>query len=92
VGAVVGATHPEAGARLREIMPHTFFLVPGYGAQGGAAADVARFFDRDGRGCLVNSSRGIIAAWKQEGKGAGHVGKAAREAVLRMKGEIAAAL
>ena len=64
VGAVVGATHPEEGAALRERMPHTFFLVPGYGAQGGTAAGVAGMFDKDGSGAIVNSSRGIIGAWK----------------------------
>lgn len=92
VGAVAGATHPEAGARLRALMPHIFFLVPGYGAQGAGAADVAKFFDADGRGCLVNSSRGIIAAWQKENKGAGHVGRCAREAAIRMRDEITAAL
>ena len=67
VGAVVGATHPEEGAALRERMPHTFFLVPGYGAQGGTAAGVAGMFDKDGSGAIVNSSRGIIGAWKKTG-------------------------
>lgn len=65
VGAVVGATHPDEGKALRERMPHTFFLVPGYGAQGGTAADVAGMFDGNGSGAIVNSSRGIIAAWKK---------------------------
>lgn len=65
VGAVVGATHPEEGKRLREIMPHTFFLVPGYGAQGGMAQDVAGMFDENGRGAIVNSSRGIIGSWRK---------------------------
>lgn len=65
VGAVVGATHPEEGKRLREIMPHTFFLVPGYGAQGGTAQDVAGMFDENGRGAIVNSSRGIIGSWRK---------------------------
>ena len=88
VGAVVGATHPDIGARLREIMPNTFFLVPGYGAQGGTAKDIKRFFDAEGRGCIVNSSRGIIAAWKSEGKGAGHIGKEARKAAIKMRDEI----
>ena len=88
VGAVVGATHAEASARLRELMPHTFFLVPGYGAQGAGAKDVRRFFDAKGSGAIVNSSRGIIGAWKAEGKGAGDVGKAARAAALRMIEEI----
>lgn len=64
VGAVVGATHPQEGQHLREIMPHTFFLVPGYGAQGGTAQDVAGMFDKDGSGAIVNSSRGIIGSWK----------------------------
>lgn len=91
-GAVVGATHADTGARLRELMPHTFFLVPGYGAQGAGAGDIRRFFDKRGKGCIVNSSRGIIGAWKSEGKGAGHVGKAARAAALRMRDEIGAAL
>ena len=65
VGAVVGATHPEEGRALRARMPHTFFLVPGYGAQGGTAADVAGMFDDNGSGAIVNSSRGIIGAWKK---------------------------
>ncbi|MBT1179156.1 orotidine-5'-phosphate decarboxylase [Bifidobacterium vespertilionis] len=68
VGAVVGATHPEEGRALRNRMPHTFFLVPGYGAQGGTAADVAGMFDADGSGAIVNSSRGIIGAWRKSGK------------------------
>ncbi|NEG69164.1 orotidine-5'-phosphate decarboxylase [Bifidobacterium choloepi] len=63
IGAVVGATHRDEGRALRARMPHTFFLVPGYGAQGGTAADVAGMFDRDGSGIVVNSSRGIIGAW-----------------------------
>ncbi|KFI48840.1 orotidine-5'-phosphate decarboxylase [Bifidobacterium biavatii] len=67
VGAVVGATHPEEGAALRKRMPHTFFLVPGYGAQGGTATGVAGMFDADGSGAIVNSSRGIIGAWKKTG-------------------------
>lgn len=68
VGAVVGATHPEEGKALRKRMPHTFFLVPGYGAQGGTAADVRGMFDADGSGAIVNSSRGIIGAWRKSGK------------------------
>lgn len=66
VGAVVGATHPKEAAILRELMPHTFFLVPGYGAQGGTAADLKVCFDQKGRGAIVNSSRGIICAYKSE--------------------------
>jgi orotidine-5'-phosphate decarboxylase len=65
VGAVVGATHPQAGRALRERMPHTFFLIPGYGAQGGSAQDVAAMFDDQGSGALVNSSRGIIGSWRK---------------------------
>jgi len=92
VGAVVGATHADVGARLRELMPRTFFLVPGYGAQGATAKDIRRFFDARGSGAIVNSSRGIIGAWKAEGKGAGHVGKSARAAAGRMIDEIGAVL
>ena len=66
VGAVVGATYPEMGRVLRKIMPDSMILVPGYGAQGGKAEDLAPFFQEDGLGAVVNSSRGIIAAWKQE--------------------------
>ena len=66
VGAVVGATYPKMGKRLREIMPHTYILVPGYGAQGGTGADLCSFFNKDGLGAIVNSSRGIIAAYKNE--------------------------
>ena len=66
VGAVVGATYPGMGKILREIMPKAYILVPGYGAQGGKAEDLAPFFNPDGLGAIVNSSRGIIAAWKQE--------------------------
>ena len=68
VGAVVGATYPAQLGEMREKAPHTFFLVPGYGAQGGTAADVAGMFDKQGSGAIVNSSRGIIGAWKKSGK------------------------
>ncbi|MCL2022985.1 MAG: orotidine-5'-phosphate decarboxylase [Oscillospiraceae bacterium] len=67
VGAVVGATYPKQLAQLRERLPHTFFLVPGYGAQGGAASDIAGAFDKDGRGAIVNSSRAILCAWQKAG-------------------------
>lgn len=66
VGAVVGATYPEMGRQLRKIMPKSFILVPGYGAQGGTAKDLVHYFNEDGLGAIVNSSRGIIAAYKQE--------------------------
>ncbi|MBQ9333386.1 MAG: orotidine-5'-phosphate decarboxylase [Lachnospiraceae bacterium] len=66
VGAVVGATYPEEGRILREIMPKAYILVPGYGAQGGRGADLVHFFDKDGLGAIVNSSRGIIAAYQND--------------------------
>ena len=66
VGAVVGATYPEMGKILRQIMPKSYILVPGYGAQGGKAQDLAPYFNKDGLGAIVNSSRGIIAAYKQD--------------------------
>lgn len=66
VAAVVGATYPEISKKLRERLPHTYFLVPGYGAQGAGAQDLRHCFDKDGLGAVVNSSRGIIAAYKQE--------------------------
>lgn len=66
VGAVVGATYPKMGKILRKLMPKTYILVPGYGAQGGKAADLAPYFNEDGLGAIVNSSRGIIAAYKQD--------------------------
>ena len=65
VGAVVGATYPEMGKVLRDIMPKTYILVPGYGAQGGTAEDLKPYFNKDGLGAIVNSSRGIICAYKQ---------------------------
>lgn len=94
VGAVVGATYPEMGKVLRDIMPHAYILVPGYGAQGGKGKDLVNFFNKDGLGAIVNSSRGIIAAWKNEDykKYDGNVGAAARAAVFDMKEDIAGAL
>ena len=95
VGAVVGATYPEMGKVLRELMPKTYILVPGYGAQGGKGKDLVNFFNKDGLGAIVNSSRGIIAAWKSDNYkqfNDGKVGEAARAAVLDMKADIAGAL
>ncbi|WP_029231610.1 orotidine-5'-phosphate decarboxylase [Butyrivibrio sp. VCB2006] len=95
VGAVVGATYPEMGKVLRQIMPHAYILVPGYGAQGGKGKDLVHFFNKDGLGAIVNSSRGIIAAWQNENYkefADGRVGDAARAAVLDMKKDIADAL
>ena len=94
VGAVVGATYPEMGKILRDIMPHAYILVPGYGAQGGKGKDLVNFFNKDGLGAIVNSSRGIIAAWKSEeyAQYDGNVGAAARAAVKVMKEDIEGAL
>ena len=95
VGAVVGATYPEQGKILRKVMPHTLILVPGYGAQGGKGADLVHFFNEDGSGAIINSSRGIIAAYQQEQYA--HFGEkgyadASRAAVLAMREDISAAL
>ena len=95
VGAVVGATYPEMGAVLRKLMPKTFILVPGYGAQGGQGQDLVHFFNEDGLGAIVNSSRGIIAAYKQEkyaSFGAENFGDASRAAVEDMAADIRQAL
>ena len=95
VGAVVGATYPEMGKVLRKIMPKSFILVPGYGAQGGKGADLVHFFNEDGLGAIINSSRGIIAAYKEEKYakfGAEHFEEASRAAVIDMKEDIASAL
>ncbi len=91
VGAVVGATYPEMGRLLRKVMPHAYILVPGYGAQGGKAADLAPYFNADGLGAIVNSSRGIIVAYKQEryaAFGAEHFDEASRQAVEDMLADI----
>ena len=91
VGAVVGATYPEMSAILRRLMPNTYFLVPGYGAQGGTAKDLKPCFNEDGLGAIVNSSRGIIAAYKQEKYarfGAEHFAEASRQAVLDMVADL----
>ena len=87
VGAVVGATYPEMGRVLRKVMPKACILVPGYGAQGGKASDLAPYFNEDGLGAIVNSSRGIICAYKQEKYarfGAQAFGEASRQAVIDM--------
>ena len=95
VGAVVGATYPEQGKLLRKVMPKAFILVPGYGAQGGKGADLVHFFNEDGLGAIINSSRGIIAAYQQEKYaqfGGLNYAEASRQAVLDMKDDIASAL
>lgn len=95
IGAVVGATYPEMGKVLRKIMPKSYILVPGYGAQGGTGKDLVHFFNEDGLGAIVNSSRGIIAAYKQEKYakfGAENFAEASRAAVEDMRADIANAL
>ena len=95
VGAVVGATYPEMGKVLRDIMPKAYILVPGYGAQGGKGKDLVHFFNKDGLGAIVNSSRGIIAAYQQEQYkyfGDMNFADASRQAVIDMREDIKSAL
>lgn len=95
IGAVVGATYPEMGKVLRKLMPKTYILVPGYGAQGGRAEDLVHYFNSDGLGAIVNSSRGIIAAYKQEEYakfGSECFADASRQAVIDMREDILSAL
>ena len=95
VGAVVGATYPEQGKILRKLMPNTYILVPGYGAQGGKGADLVHFFNEDGLGAIVNSSRGIIGAYQQEkyaNFGEANFAAASRAAVEDMIADINGAL
>lgn len=95
IGAVVGATYPEMGKVLRKVMPKSYILVPGYGAQGGQGKDLVHFFNEDGLGAIVNSSRGIIAAYKQEAYanfGAENFAEASRAAVEAMVKDINGAL
>ena len=89
VGAVVGATHPEEAARLRKLLPHTFFLIPGYGAQGGNAQMLKCCFGADGLGGVVNNSRGILCAYRKRG---GTYYDAARAAALDMQRDLASVL
>lgn len=91
VGCVIGATYPEMGKVLRKLMPKTYILVPGYGAQGGTAKDLVHYFNEDGLGAIVNSSRGIIAAYKQEKYqkfGSENYAEASRQAVIDMRDDI----
>jgi orotidine-5'-phosphate decarboxylase len=88
VGAVVGATYPEQQKILRARMPKTFFLVPGYGAQGATAKDISHAFDRDGLGAIVNSSRGIMCAYKKGDFAPEQYAEAARKEAIRMRDEI----
>ena len=88
VGAVVGATYPEQAAILRKLMPKSYFLVPGYGAQGGGAKDVVNSFNADGLGAIVNSSRGIMCAYKKTDLGEEAFAEAARAEAIRMRDEL----
>lgn len=92
VGAVVGATYADQLSELRACLPHTFFLVPGYGAQGGGAADVAGAFDKDGLGGIINSSRAMMCAYKTEGCDEREYAHAARREAIRMRDDILAAV
>jgi len=87
IGVVIGATYPAQLSGLREIMPETFFLVPGFGAQGGAADDVKPAFDKNGERAIINSSRGIMCAWVKQNDGE-NFGKCARDEVIRMRDAI----
>ena len=87
-GAVTGATWPEELKELRARLPHTFFLVPGYGAQGGTAEDVQYAFDGDGHGAIVNASRSIMCAWQKTGKDGADFQEAARAAAVDMRDAI----
>ena len=89
VGAVVGATHPTEAARLREVLPHTFFLIPGYGAQGGNAEMLKSCFGKDGLGGVVNNSRGILCAYKKNG---GTYYEAARQACIAMQKDLSSVI
>lgn len=95
IGAVVGATYPQMGIRLRSLMPHAYILVPGYGAQGGKGSDLAGFFNADGLGAIVNSSRGIICAYQKEAYakfGEEHFADASRQAVQDMIADVQGAI
>ncbi|MEK7523427.1 MAG: orotidine-5'-phosphate decarboxylase [Patescibacteria group bacterium] len=89
IGAVVGATYPDEAARLRKVMPHVYFLVPGYGAQGAKAKDVKACFNEDGLGALINNGRDIIFAWEKSETSEKDYAAAARVAVLEMKKKLA---
>lgn len=92
IGAVVGATYPRQLEQMRGECPHTMFLVPGYGAQGGGAKDIIPAFDKNGRGAIINSSRGIMCAYKKDGYSPDDFAEAARNEAIRMRDEINLAL
>lgn len=92
VGAVVGATYPHEQKIIRELLPNSYFLVPGYGAQGATAKDIANSFNDDGLGAIVNSSRGIMCAWKKTDKNGLDFMEAARAEAIRMRDDIVSAI
>lgn len=92
VGAVVGATYPEEQKIVRSLIPKSYFLVPGYGAQGATAKDIANAFNDDGLGAIVNSSRGIMCAWKKTGNDGRDYQEAARAEAIRMRDDIVSAI
>ena len=92
VGAVVGATYPEQLKKLRKLMPKAYFLVPGYGAQGGTAADAANAFNDDGLGAVINASRSIMCAYKKSDRSEHEFAQAAYEEAVKMRDEITAAV
>lgn len=92
VGAVVGATYPEEQKIIRQLLPKSYFLVPGYGAQGATAKDIANAFNTDGLGAIVNSSRGIMCAWQKTGKNGEDYKEAARAEAIRMRDDIVSAI
>ncbi len=92
VGAVVGATYPEEQKIIRSLLPKAYFLVPGYGAQGATAQDIANAFNPDGLGAIVNSSRGIMCAWQKTGHNGTDYQEAARAEAIRMRDDIVNAI
>ena len=88
LGAVVGATYPRQITEARRLMPYTFFLIPGYGAQGGTAKDVVGAFDRNGSGAIINSSRALMCAYMKAGDDGRKFKDHTREAVIKMRGEL----
>ena len=87
VGGVMGCTHPDEAAEIRQALDTTFFLIPGYGAQGGKAEDIAKYL-RNGNGGVVNSSRGILLAYRKQDNGADHFADCARAEAIRMRDDI----
>lgn len=92
IGAVVGATHKKDGEKLRKLMPKIFFLIPGYGAQGATGQEIKGYFDKYGRGGIVNSSRGIMGAYRKEKYRGEDYREAAQKAVKVMKEDICRAI